>query len=138
MTQTGRPGAWEAGDGHAPILVVEDEADLAATCERLLRRHGHQVATAGTREQALAALGARPFTLVICDMRLPDGDGLDIVAAARSTPRPIPVIVITGFPSEAGRRAALAAGAAAYVAKPFSLTLLLEQVQRLLPGTTPQ
>jgi len=59
------------------------------------------------------------LSLVISDVRLPDGDGLDIVRAARSS-TPTPVVVVTGFPSEPGRRSALAAGASAYLAKPFS------------------
>lgn len=112
------------------ILVVEDEPDLAVTCERLLRRRGYDVMTAGSRRDGLSMLEKAPPALVITDLRLPDGDGLDVVRAARRATAPIPAIVITGFASEASRQAALAAGAAGYLSKPFStvaLTMLVEQ-----------
>ena len=58
------------------ILVVDDERDLAVTCERLLRRRGWSVLTTGTREGGLAILGREPRpALAIVDRQLPDGDG---------------------------------------------------------------
>jgi DNA-binding NtrC family response regulator len=93
------------------ILVVDDERDLAATCERLLRRLGYRVITADSCAAALAALGADAPVLVISDVRLPDGSGLDVVSAAQRRPKRIPSIVITGQPSERGRQAAADVGA---------------------------
>lgn len=116
--------------GSYAILVVDDEVDLAVTYERLLRRRGYDVMTAGSRRDALSMLEKAPPALVISDLRLPDGDGLDVVRAASRATGPIPAIVITGFTSEASRQAALAAGAAGYLSKPFStvaLTMLVEQ-----------
>jgi DNA-binding NtrC family response regulator len=118
------------------ILVVDDEADLLATYERLLRRHGYRVIPAGTRRCALDAISSQRLALVVSDLRLPDGDGLDVVRAARAlTPGP-PVIVVTGFPSPAAQRLAMEAGAAAFVAKPFSVPSFSALVERLLapPG----
>ena len=60
------------------VLIVDDEADLVTTYERLLRRHGHHVVSAGSRHAALAAPGAQPLDLVVADVRLGDGDGLDV------------------------------------------------------------
>jgi two-component system response regulator PilR (NtrC family) len=114
------------------ILVVDDEADLVTTYERVLRRQGHQVNSAGSRDAALVALGARPFDLVVTDVRLPDGDGLDVVRAAREARTPPPVIVVTGYPSEAGRRQATEAGAAFYLAKPFTIARFLEAIASVL------
>jgi DNA-binding response OmpR family regulator len=71
--------------------------------------------------------------LVIADLRLPDGDGLDVVRAARKLAAPPPVIVVTGHPSEVGRAQAMQAGAAAFLAKPFALAALVDLVQRALP-----
>jgi DNA-binding response OmpR family regulator len=62
-------------------------------------------------------------------LRLPDGDGLDIVRAARRTPTPTPSLVVTGFASDASRAAALAAGAAEYLAEPFAASNLVSLVQ---------
>jgi DNA-binding response OmpR family regulator len=114
------------------ILVVEDEVDLVATYVRVLGRLGQRAVTASTREQALSLIGARPFRLVIADLRLPDGDGLDVVRAARQAPAPSPVIVVTGYPSEASRRRALEAGADAFVPKPFGISWFTDLVRRYL------
>lgn len=114
------------------ILVAEDEADLAATYVRILRRLGAPVVTASTLEQALEVLRSHPLRLVIADLRLPDGDGLDLVRAARQAPGTPPVIVVTGYASEASRRQALDAGATEYVAKPFSISWFSDLVRTLL------
>jgi two-component system response regulator MprA len=121
------------------ILVVDDERDLAATCERLLTRRGWNVVIAGTREAALIALGRSPRpVLAIVDRQLPDGDGLDVLRAALALATP--VIMVTGYGSAATRRVALDEGAAGFLAKPFSTHDLLELVHRTLgggPGPTP-
>lgn len=114
------------------ILVVDDERDLATTCERLLRRLGYRVAIADSCAAAFAALGEDPPVLVISDVRLPDGNGLDVVSAARRRAKPIPSIVITGQPSERGRQAAADVGATGYLAKPFSAAALTDLVRQTL------
>jgi DNA-binding response OmpR family regulator len=113
------------------LLVVDDEADLVVTYVRLLGRQGYRVVAAGTRGDALAVIEREPLVLVIADLRLPDGDGLDVVRAATALPHRTPAIVVTGFSSEATRLAALEAGASAYFAKPFSAPALLETVREL-------
>jgi two-component system, repressor protein LuxO len=111
-----------------PILVVEDEPDLAVTYDRLLRREGYRVVTAGSQVEGLKVIEAAPPALVIADLRLPDGDGLDIVRAARAHTPQIPVIVVTAFASRAARDAARASGASAFIAKPFVASMLLRHV----------
>jgi DNA-binding response OmpR family regulator len=115
--------------GH--VLVVEDEVDLAVTCERLLRRLGYSVRRAASCEEGLSIMRVEPISLVITDLRLPDGNGIDVVSAARQSVTPAPVIVVTGFPSRASREAATAAGASAYLPKPFSTVELTSRVQLL-------
>ena len=113
------------------ILVVDDERDLAVTCQRLLSRRGWNVVTAGTREAALAALARAPRpVLVIVDRQLPDGDGLDVLRAALAIDTP--VIMVTGYGLAATRRLALDEGAAGFLAKPFSAHELLELVRRIV------
>lgn len=117
------------------ILVVDDEPDLVATYERLLQRKGYRTVSAGSCRDGLVLVEREPLSLVLTDMRLPDGNGLDIVRAARrTTPSPTPALVVTGFASEAGRSAALAAGAAGYLAKPFGAATLVSLVQTTLAG----
>ena len=117
------------------VLVVDDEADFLATYERLLRREGYEVVTVTSRAAGLAALAGEPPDLVISDLRLPDGDGLDVVRAARAARDPVPVIVITGYPSDETRRAALAAGATTFLAKPFAAAVLLAAIRSSVDGT---
>jgi len=121
------------------VLVVDDEADLLITYERLLRRQGYDVITATTRAAGLAAVRAsgngHRLDLVISDLRLPDGDGLDVVRAARGAPNPPPVFVISGFPSDETRRAAAAAGATAFFSKPFTAASLLAAVRSIVPAS---
>jgi DNA-binding response OmpR family regulator len=119
------------------VLVVDDEADFLATYERLLRRQGYEVVTATSRAAGLAALASQPPHLIISDLRLPDGDGLDLVRAARAGAKPPAVIVVTGYPSDETRRAALAAGATTFLAKPFAAAMLLDAIQSSLDGGTP-
>jgi CheY-like chemotaxis protein len=121
-----------------PILVVDDEVDLVATYERLLRRLGHRVLSAGTRQAGLAVIAVQPLCLIIADIRLPDGDGLDVVRAARALPTPLPVLVATGLASRTARQAAVAAGATAFLAKPFATGTFCRLVNELLGGRDPE
>lgn len=116
------------------VLVVDDESDFLATYERLLRREGFEVVTATSCAAGLAALASETPVLVISDLRLPDGDGLDVVRAARLA-SPVPVIVVTGYPSDETRRAALAAGATTFLAKPFAAAMLLAAIRSSLDGS---
>ncbi len=72
------------------VLVVDDEADLLITFERLLRRWGYRVTAAASVAAGLIALERDRPDLVISDLRLPDGDGFQLVRAAREAPRPLP------------------------------------------------
>jgi DNA-binding response OmpR family regulator len=110
------------------ILVVDDERDLAATCQRLLSRRGWNVVTADSREAALTVLARTPRpVLAIVDRQLPDGDGLDVLRASLAIDTP--VIMVTGYGSAATRRLALDEGAVGFLAKPFSTQELLELVR---------
>lgn len=115
----------------APVLVVDDEPDMRTSYERLLERLGYRVVQADTRREGLAAIQASPLALVVSDLRLSDGSGLDVVAAAHAAPTPVPSIVVTGFLTAESRRTALEAGAAGFLAKPFAaqeFTALVGQV----------
>lgn len=122
---------------NPPVLAVDDEADFCATYQRLLWRLDCRVIATGTLAQALAIVEREPLRLVIADVRLPDGDGLDVVrAAARTTPAPTPAVVITGLGSPEHRAAALAAGAVGYLSKPFAVPDFLALVGQAL-GRSP-
>jgi DNA-binding response OmpR family regulator len=114
------------------ILVVDGEPDMAATYERLLRRSGHRVVLAATRADGMQFLERLPPRLVILDLRLPDGDGLDVIRAAGRLAAAPAVIAITAFASRAARQSALDAGARAFLAKPFAIDEFSNLVERLI------
>ncbi|MGH7306012.1 MAG: response regulator [Candidatus Rokuibacteriota bacterium] len=116
------------------ILIVDDEVDLVTTYERLLRRKGYHVVSAGSCRDGIRLIEREPLALVVTDLRLPDGDGLEIVRAARRTPTPTPALVVTGFASASNRTAAMAAGASACLAKPFAASSLTTLVEQTLSG----
>jgi DNA-binding NtrC family response regulator len=102
------------------VLVVDDEADLAESCARLLRRRGYGVVTVNSWEAGHAALRTSRPHLLVSDVRLPDGDGLELVREAHGLNPPVPAVVISGYLSEANRTAARAAGVVEFLSKPFS------------------
>jgi two-component system OmpR family response regulator len=114
------------------ILVIDDEADLVVTYRRLFARQGYHVESAGTRAGGLALINSASPDIIIADLELPDGDGLDLVRAARAALTPSRVIVVSGRPSSGAREEAMAAGASAFIAKPFSAGALGDLVRSLL------
>lgn len=118
--------------GPGVILVVDDEIDLATTFTRLLGRHGYRAIAVGSCDAARAVMRDEAPALVLSDLRLPDGDGLDLVRAASAQAPPVPAIVMTGHASPGTQRAALEAGAFAFLAKPFPTARLIALVDEAL------
>jgi two-component system, NtrC family, response regulator PilR len=112
----------------ATVLVVDDEADIRELLDLTLLRMGLGVECAGSVGDALALLKSRSFDLCLTDMRLPDGDGLELVRYITANCSDVPVAVITAHGSTENAVAALKAGAFDYVSKPLSL----EQLRTLI------
>lgn len=117
-----------------PILVIDDEADLRELLDISLRRMGHDVVMAGSLAEARVRLAERRYSLVLTDMRLGDGLGIEIVRQLSASPERTPVAVITAYGSADNAVDALKAGAFDYIAKPVSLeqlrTLILNALGR--------
>ena len=108
-------------DNAAHVLVVDDEPDLRTLYELTLLREGHQVQTAGSLAQARALLAAQRFAVVITDMRLPDGLGLELLRELSAAQRPERCIVITAYGSAENAVESLKSGAFDYLTKPVDL-----------------
>lgn len=106
------------------VLVVDDEADLLDLLELTLGRMGLEVGRAANVTEARAQLAARTFGLCLTDMRLPDGDGLDVVRMIAERAPETPVAVITAHGSTENAIAAMKAGAFDYLSKPVVLDQL--------------
>jgi DNA-binding response OmpR family regulator len=118
------------------ILLVEDEAPIRVGLADALEAEGYEVTAVGDVKGALAALGSRP-DLIVLDRRLPDGEGLEVLRAARALPRPLGVIVVSARGLTEDRIAGLEDGADDYVTKPFHLRELLARVRAVLGRSGP-
>jgi two-component system, NtrC family, response regulator PilR len=114
------------------VLVVDDEADIRELLVLTLMRMGVEAVTASNRDEAFARLNERAFDLCLTDMRLPDGDGLEILQHIGANFGNTPVAVITAFGSTDNAVAALKAGAFDYIAKPIQLKQLREVITSAL------
>ncbi|MDB5796739.1 MAG: sigma-54-dependent Fis family transcriptional regulator [Paucimonas sp.] len=114
------------------ILVVDDEADLRELLTITFIKMGHDVDAVETLEQARSALAARDYSLVLTDMRLPDGLGIELVREVVAGPRNLPIAVITAYGSADNAVSALKAGAFDYLSKPVRLDQLRQMVQSAL------
>ena len=105
----------------AQILVVDDEPDLRTLYELTLLREGYRVETAESLAQALQHLNERSFDVVITDMRLPDGLGMELIRQVRAQQRRERCVVITAYGSAENAVESLKAGAFDYLTKPVDL-----------------
>lgn len=126
---------------NAQILVVDDEPDLRTLYELTLLREGYRVETAGSLQEAWQLLHARTFDVVITDMRLPDGMGIEILAELKAQRRHERCVVITAHGSAENAVGSFKAGAFDYLTKPVDLkqfrTVIASAVQDATPHQAP-
>jgi len=116
----------------AKILVVDDDPDIVAVLEELLRKEGHQVSTCETGAAAITAGRDEPFDVVVVDIRLPDLDGLAVLRAFQEASPEVAVIVTTAFGTVETAIQAIKTGAYDYIPKPFKLDEVRIVVRRAL------
>lgn len=119
---------------HARVLVVDDDPASGEILEFLLKRDGHLVDTVRSVRGMYHALAESSYDLIMLDVRLPDGDGIEELRAMRSD-SDIPVIMVSGQGSTIDRVLGLESGADDYVTKPFEGRELLARVHSLLRRT---
>jgi DNA-binding response OmpR family regulator len=112
----------------ANVLIVEDHDLIGSSLGRALRANGYATDLAATIAAASDAIATACPDLVVCDLGLPDGDGLDLVDQLRVHHPRLPVLVLTARDDEADVVAGLSAGAVDYVTKPFRLAELLARI----------
>lgn len=114
------------------LLILDDEQRMVDILAMVLRREGYEVRPFVDAKEALAALHAEPFDLLITDLKMPDMDGLTVLAQTKKIDGEIPVILITAHASVATAIAAMREGAFDYVEKPFDNDELKNLVRRAL------
>lgn len=117
------------------ILLVEDDDSLRPALERLLNAAGWRTLAYASAEALLADPAAGDAACVVCDLKLPAMSGFDFLAEWRAPGGKPPVILITAYDAPGLSEAAVRRGAAAYLAKPFRGTALLEAIDAVVgPG----
>ena len=110
------------------VILIEDEIQIRRFVRAALETEGWQVHEADTAKRGLADAGTRKPDLLIVDLGLPDGDGIDVIRDVRGWSN-VPIIVLSARTHEADKIAALDAGADDYLAKPFGVGELMARVR---------
>ena len=113
---------------NEPILVVDDNPDNVKLLVFLLRKHGYQVETAASAEEALVVLSRVRPALILLDIQLPGMDGLELTRQLKADPatRDIVILIVTAYAMKSDEERSLSAGCDGYIAKPIDT--------RKLPG----
>jgi DNA-binding NtrC family response regulator len=114
------------------IIVIDDETEMADTCARILNGLGFKCLVAYDSARAFALIDSEQPALVISDINLSAGDGLEIARYVHRKSADIPVVLMTAYHTPDLARSAHAAGAAAYLHKPFPNAELISTVKKLL------
>ena len=116
------------------VLLVEDDESIATSLLRGLARYGYDVDWVATAREALEAA---PSDLVLLDLGLPDGDGLDVCRTLRSR-SDVPIIVVSARSDEADRVVGLELGADDYVSKPFGVREVIARIRAVMRRVRPE
>ncbi len=117
-----------------PILIVEDDRNIASLVEQYLRKEGFETLSAGDGDAGLALARREGPALVILDINLPGMDGWEVCRALRRD-SDVPILMLTARAEEMDRVVGLSIGADDYVVKPFSPRELVERVKAILRRT---
>jgi excisionase family DNA binding protein len=126
-----RPAAPAAG-ARPRVLVVDDEAAIRDLLSKTLALAEYDVDLAPDGRHALERLRIIPYDLLITDLKMPGIDGLTVIREARRLKADIPVIIITGFSSEASAIEAVNLGVSGYLTKPFRVPRVLAAAAKAL------
>lgn len=113
------------------VLIVDDEAPIRRLLRSTLKVHDYDVLEASTVHAALTLFAGEKIDVMILDLGLPDGDGIDVIRKVRET-SPVPILVLSSRDDERGKVEALDAGADDYVTKPFGVEELIARVRTAL------
>ena len=112
------------------ILVVEDDRDTRAQLGLLIELLGYETVLCADAEEGLKAFDAQSVDLVLTDLVLPHGDGVDLLTEIHKRNAELPVIILTGYPSEGSLRESLPLEPFAYLTKPISGEQIAQVLER--------
>ena len=118
------------------ILVVEDETSIASFVAAYLRNAGYAVKTAASAQSALLQLAGESPALIVLDLNLPDGDGVELCRRIRKT-SDVPILMLTARDEDIDKIIGLEVGADDYMTKPFNPRELVARVKSILRRSAP-
>ena len=114
------------------VLIVDDEPEILNFISEVLSSRGFTCRTATSSRQALRRMRGEEYHLLVTDIRLPDGSGIDIIRIAREKHPYMAAIVVTGFATIEGIKEAMSLGALDYIPKPFTADILMAAVDSVI------
>jgi len=114
------------------ILVVDDEESIRKVLAAILKEEGYEVDTAENGREAIRKSNEDFYNMALLDIRLPDMEGTQLLAAMKETTPKMIKIIVTGYPSLRNAMEALNNGADAYVLKPFDVRKVLDTIKECL------
>ncbi|MCC7186492.1 MAG: response regulator [Acidobacteria bacterium] len=135
--QTGRTDGKDRPGDRPRILVVDDEQAVRDLLAKTLTMADYDVDSAPDGASAIDRLRAVEYDLLITDLKMPGMDGLSVIREARRSAPDLPVIIITGYSTEASAIEAINLGVAGYLTKPFRLPRILAATARALGEPVP-
>ena len=121
-----------SADARPRVLVVDDEASIRDLLAKTLALAEYDVDLAPDGRSALERLRMIPYDLLITDLKMPGVDGLTVIREARRLKADLPVIIITGYSTEASAIDALNLGVSGYLTKPFRVPMVLAKAAKAL------
>jgi len=119
------------------VLVVEDETSIASFVAAYLKNAGYGVRTASTAQSALAELASEPPAIIVLDLNLPDGDGVELCRHIRKS-SDVPILMLTARDEDVDKIIGLEVGADDYMTKPFNPRELVARVKSVLRRAAPE
>jgi DNA-binding NtrC family response regulator len=114
------------------VLVVDDDAVVGHSINRVLSGQGYQVREAASGLEALEALGNQQYDRAFTDIRMPGMDGLDMASRMKKNYPELPVVVITGYGTQESEKKASDLGVAGFLRKPLTPDTIIENAERVL------
>jgi DNA-binding response OmpR family regulator len=124
----------EQGSGRHRVLVVDDEALIRWSVAERLRDDGWFVRTVADLATARQRLDAERWDLLISDVKLPDGDGTELLDEMAAAEQKVPILMITAHGDDRLRAKAVAAGAVDVIDKPFEMDVLAARAKNIVTG----
>ncbi len=116
----------------AVLLIIDDEEGMCWALEKAMEEEGHQVFTATRGLEGLAIFTRQKVDLVLCDIKMPDLSGIEVLEQIRKKNPQVPVVIMTGYSSLPIALEAIKKGANSYLTKPFQIAHLKELVKKTI------